>query len=122
MTVAVMHDIPLDDISQALPPKYRGAPLPVGLDAGVYTVLVLETGQVVVSSQLLKRALRKAKIILSAPAHLVVCGYDFTADVREAIAQVGAVAVSERDFHWTDERYRAIRQPKSHEKDDDPKR
>jgi len=80
-----------------------------------FTILLVETGDRVITSNLLVRGLNKAGVPLSAAKPLVVCGYNFTEEVRATLAAAGSFCVAERDFHWTDERYHAIRQPKPHD-------
>ena len=98
-----------------LPARYKGAPLPHIAGEDPFTVLLVEAGDRVITSSLLERALNKAGVPLSPAKPLIVCGYNFTEEVRATLGAAGSFCVAERDFHWTDERYHSIRQPKPHE-------
>jgi hypothetical protein len=45
----------------------------------------------------------------------VVFAGDVTAEATETLHGIGATVLTLRSFGWTDERYWAIRQPKSHD-------
>lgn len=87
------------------------------MESGSFTVLLIDTGDRVVTSPVLKRALAKADVTLTADQRLLVCGYNFTQEVRATLAAAGAFCVSERDSYWTDESYHQIRQAKPHTED-----
>jgi hypothetical protein len=65
----------------------------------------------VVTSALLARALKRAGQP-SPGRRLVVCAYNLTTEARAVLDETGGTYTTSREFHWTDDRYREVRQPK----------
>jgi hypothetical protein len=64
MRVAVFSTETVDGVKAQLPSRFRDAPLPTRVSAGPLMVLIVENGDHVVTSTTLRRALRKAGVVL----------------------------------------------------------
>ena len=97
----------------ALPRSFAAAPLPRGArDAGPFDVLIITSGTRVVTSRNLDRALGTIAEQRTPGATLIVCAYNFTDEARAALRDEGAIIVAQREWHWTDDSYHHVRQPR----------
>ena len=62
MRFSVLQNLAAEDVALSLPARYKGAPLPLHLGSGNYTLLVVETGSKVVCSKLMERIRRLATL------------------------------------------------------------
>jgi hypothetical protein len=98
-------------IDQAIPTRYRGIADAAIRGRAQLTVLSFSDDHVVTSNDV-ARAVRR----LGASADpLVAFAHDATVEAVTALRALGASIITLRSFGWTDERYRRIRQPKSHD-------
>ena len=99
-----------DRLDAVLPPQFSSR-----LRAGVrspdvaYTVLLFpHSPSDVVRSPPVVKALAR----LPAGTPIVAVAGNFTAEARRALSERGAVVLTLGDFHWTDESYVRIREPR----------
>jgi hypothetical protein len=114
MRAAILRAIKGSEIDKALPKRYFGI-----ADSGVrrtefLDILAFPDAHVVTFADL-SRALKR----LGTGRNLAIVAFmgDATAEARSLLSDIGARCFSLRAFGWTEERYAAIRQPKSHEQD-----
>ena len=110
LRVTVQFDLTASQLIERLPAQYRAKPLPKLPQGDRFCLVVVSTGDEVLRSIGLERALTKAGVDLTARERgtVVVCGYEFTHEARDLLERAGAVACGLSDYGWTDARYAAV--------------
>jgi hypothetical protein len=116
MRVSISRGVRGSEIDSAIPGRYSGLPDAVIRRNERLTVLVFPDDHVVTSSDV-ARALKRLND--DGDTAVAFMG-DATVEALTAFQGAGVRTFSLRSFGWTDERYAAIRQPRSHDRDRGP--
>ena len=116
MRVSISRGIRGSEIDDAVPGRYHGLADAAARRSDGLTVLAFPEDHVVTSSDI-ARALKRLKKV---GCEVVAFMGDATVEALAALRSADIRAFTVRSFGWTDERYAAIRQPRSHERDRGP--
>jgi hypothetical protein len=116
MRVSISRGIRGSEIDDAIPGRYHGLADTVTRRSKGLTVLAFPDEHVVTSSDV-ARALKRLK---DDGRGVVAFMGDATVEALAALRSAAIRAFTLRSFGWTDERYAAIRQPRSHQRDRGP--
>jgi hypothetical protein len=116
MRVSISHGIRGSEIDDAVPGRYRGLADTIVRRSEALTLLVFPDEQVVTSPDV-ARALNRVK---KQGGDVIAFMGDATVEALAALRSATVRAFTVRSFGWTDERYHAIRQPHSHDRDRGP--
>ena len=111
MRAVIRRNVVGSDVDQAVAARYAGLANGRVRDRAHITVLAFPDAHVVTSADVV-RALKR---LGETEEPIVVFAGDVTTEANETLRRIGATIFTLRTFGWTDERYRAIRQPKSHD-------
>jgi len=98
-------------IDQAVPKRYRGM-ADASIRGGARLTVLSFSDDHVVTANDVARVIRR---LGRSEDPIVAFAGDATEEAKGALRAIGAVILTLRSFGWTDETYRRIRQPKSHD-------